>query len=98
MLITALTSVWRLLNDRPTKDWPLTFCDWRTVDESNDLIENDVVFTTAIGENHYLRHNPDHKWWYLAEQRPEEVVIFRNVSIGDPLAARKASLVSILCH
>ncbi|KAI0182113.1 hypothetical protein GGR52DRAFT_527445 [Hypoxylon sp. FL1284] len=83
-----LLNVWRLLNDSPTKDWPLAFCDWRTIDKSGDIIANDVVFDTSIGENHYLRHNSDHRWWYLAAQRPEEVVVFRNVSIGDPTAAR----------
>ncbi|KAI1760073.1 hypothetical protein GGR53DRAFT_523378 [Hypoxylon sp. FL1150] len=83
-----ILNVWRLLNTSPTSDWPLAFCDWRTVNQSNDLIENDVVYAKSVGENQYLRHNPDHKWWFLAGQKPDEVVVFRNVSVGDSSAAR----------
>ncbi|KAI1500563.1 hypothetical protein F5X99DRAFT_234224 [Biscogniauxia marginata] len=81
-------NIWRLLNDRPTRDWPLAFCDWRTVDPADDLIANDVVYQRGLGESCFLQRNPGHHWWYLPDQQPDEVAVFRNVRVDDENFAR----------
>ncbi|OTA54711.1 hypothetical protein K449DRAFT_401005 [Hypoxylon sp. EC38] len=78
-----IINIWRLINDGPTRDWPLAFCDWRTIDINEDLIPNDVVYPKGLGESCFLRSNPNHAWWYLQNQEPNEVVIFRNVCLND---------------
>jgi hypothetical protein len=80
-------NIWRLLNKKPTRDWPLCLCDWRSVDVANDLIANDIVYPLGTGENCFLRHSPQHSWWYLANQRLDEVIVFRNARLnhgGEP--------------
>ncbi len=88
-------SIWRLLNDSPTKDWPLALCDYRSIDADRDLIANDIVYQTGLGEDCFLHYNREHRWWYLADQSPKETIIFRNVCIADSAMARKCRVTSI---
>ncbi|KAK3936923.1 hypothetical protein QBC46DRAFT_393899 [Diplogelasinospora grovesii] len=81
-------NIWRLMNPGPTRDWPLAFCDYSTIDPANDIIKNDIVYVRGLGENCFLQHSPHHKWWYLANQEPHEVAIFRNTCVNDPSAPR----------
>ncbi|KAK3379094.1 putative CmcJ-like methyltransferase [Lasiosphaeria ovina] len=71
-----LLNVWRPLTG-PNDDWPLAVCDWRSVQE-DDIILNDDLHRTRLGENSLLHPNPAHKWYYLSSQMPEDVFIFRN--------------------
>jgi len=53
------------------------------VDAGNDSIKNDIVYPRGVGENCFLRSNPEHRWWYLGGQQPNEVAVFRNARLGD---------------
>ena len=47
----------------------------------DDLITSDLVRRTYVGETFLATYNEKHKWYYLAEQEPDEVSLFK---IHDP--------------
>ena len=59
-------------------DWPLAICDAETVDFENDTMAGDVVDRDAVFENTQVHYNPEQKWYYLADQIPSELLIFKN--------------------
>jgi hypothetical protein len=66
-------------------------CDFRSVDTTNDPIDNDVVYTQSEVENTLLHANPAHKWHWMSDMDTDDVIIFRNTS-KDPLLPSKSSL------
>jgi len=56
------------------EDRPLAFCDASSIDPS-DLLPADRVLPHTVGEIYYLRFNPNHKWYWLEEQTPDDVVL-----------------------
>jgi hypothetical protein len=75
--LTLLCSVWHPLQG-PLVDWPLAICDAETVDYENDTMVGDVVDRDAVFENTQVHYNPEQKWYYLANQIPSELLIFKN--------------------
>ena len=76
------SSVWRVLKG-PNDDWPLGFCDFRTVDMSRDAIANDVVYENGVGEDSFLKSSKKHVWYYMSHQDVDDVAIWRNVDLPD---------------
>lgn len=72
-----LCSVWRVLRG-PNNDWPLAVCDHRTIDHRHDVIANDVLHEDSVGENWLLHKSSRHSWYYLSDQRVEDLIVFRN--------------------
>ena len=68
-------SVWKPLRG-PLRDWPLALCDAASV-QANDLTPADVVFDTKVTENTQVHHDAAHKWYYLEDQDPSELLVFR---------------------
>lgn len=68
-------SVWKPIKG-PVRDWPIAYCDPATVDFDNDVIALDDVTVNHINEVQNLHYNPAHRWYYVPNQLPEEVVIF----------------------
>ncbi|RPA77244.1 hypothetical protein BJ508DRAFT_378990 [Ascobolus immersus RN42] len=58
------------------QDAPLAFCDPRSVDPK-DLILSKRYTGAYTGELWYLAHNPDQKWYWLSEQKPDEIFVFQ---------------------
>ncbi|KAI2462873.1 hypothetical protein F4781DRAFT_162577 [Annulohypoxylon bovei var. microspora] len=79
-------NVWRPI-ERTVADWPLAFCDGRTVNNS-DLIECDHVRRHYIGSTMYLLDRPQHRWYYANNQSPDEIVIFKNFDSSEDVRAR----------
>lgn len=52
--------------------------DIRSVDTNHDLIAADVVYPHYVGESFNVFHNGSHRWYYLSDQMPEEVLIFKS--------------------
>jgi len=71
-----IINVWRVTKG-PNNDWPLALCDFRSVNMA-DLEFNDVIHRTYVGESIRAYQNDQHKWYFLGDQRTEEVAIFRN--------------------
>lgn len=72
-----LCSVWRPLLG-PNDDWPLALCDWTTIDPETDIRLNDALRRDRIDENSLLHFNEAHKWYYIKNQTPEDLIVFRN--------------------
>jgi hypothetical protein len=79
-------SVWHPLQG-PLVDWPLAVCDARSVDFENDTMPGDVVDRDAMFENTQVHFNPDQEWYYLRDQTPSELVIFKNADSESLLGA-----------
>ena len=42
-----------------------------------DLIAVDHVRRKYIGESYYLLYRPTHRWWYLSQQKRNEVILLK---------------------
>lgn len=73
MVITS--SVWRPLHN-PAEDYPLAILDPTTLDPDEDLIIVDRLSYGANMPSDNIAYNPNHRWYWLSKQRPEEVVVF----------------------
>jgi hypothetical protein len=69
-------SVWRPLSG-PVNDYPLALGDARTFDLHRDGIASTLVFPHYVGQAIELHHNPEHQWYYVSEQKYDEVWIFK---------------------
>ena len=80
-------NVWRPI-DCVVEDYPLAFCDPSSV-PTQDVVECDHVRRKFKGANMYLHFNPQHKWYYLGQQREDEV-LFLKMFDSDPSVKAKA--------
>ena len=90
----ALINVWRPLIG-PVQDHPLAICDARTtlVDDFmptaiHHFTEGNLDTPSLIGEVSSFRHNPDHRWYYVSDMQPEEVVFLKCFDLADDGRAR----------
>jgi hypothetical protein len=91
-LLTILRSVWHPLRG-PLVDWPLAVCDASTVDFTADTMSSDIVDPWGFIENTQIQHNPSQQWYYLRDQMPHELIIFKNAdsrSISDGVSPGKS--------
>ena len=77
-------SVWRVL--RPNDDWPLALCDYRTVDVEKDVRDTDALRIDRAEELSLLHYNKNHRWYYIPDQKPDCVIVFRNADAEDKRA------------
>lgn len=54
--------------------WPLALCDGQTVPETS-LVESDRVRRGYTGGNTFVLPNPEMRWYYMAQQGNDEVVL-----------------------
>jgi hypothetical protein len=54
--------------------------------EESDLVATDHVRRHYTGETYYVLQNRSHRWFYLSDQRPEEVLVFKNFDSEDVAA------------
>lgn len=73
--------LWRPVGPNPVTEKPLTLCDYRSIDQTKDVIPlnirggNDKIFTAFI----LARNTQDtHAWYYLSEMRSDEMFIFKS--------------------
>ncbi|RPD77498.1 hypothetical protein L226DRAFT_544110 [Lentinus tigrinus ALCF2SS1-7] len=71
-----LINVWRPIA-HPVFHRPLALADWRTLDEARDLVPVTYRYPDRTGATFSVRWNPAHAWWYLSEQRPDEVALIK---------------------
>ncbi|KAM3079267.1 hypothetical protein ACMFMF_004191 [Clarireedia jacksonii] len=70
-----IVNVWKPL-EGPLRDYPMAYCDAKTLDPKNDLLAVDEVFPTVANEVYQVLYNPKHKWYYIPDQLDSEVAIF----------------------
>ncbi|KAL2120200.1 hypothetical protein VTJ04DRAFT_4226 [Mycothermus thermophilus] len=69
-----IINIWRPLVPMVTVK-PLALCDWRSV-HSSDWELCDQVLKDHIDEAMYLKHKPTHQWWWLPDQKSNEIILF----------------------
>ncbi|KAI0101400.1 hypothetical protein GGR51DRAFT_336070 [Nemania sp. FL0031] len=72
--VTAMiVNVWRPLSTVTSA--PLVLADRRTVFK-DDLIEVDQVMRDKVNKTAYVYYHPDQKWYWLSNQRSDEIIMF----------------------
>jgi len=73
-----IINVWRPL-EYPAIDWPLTLCDYRSVDVENDTFSVSRVSADNKSELELMavQYSENQKWKYLHGMTPEEFVLFK---------------------
>ncbi|KAJ8132087.1 hypothetical protein O1611_g1535 [Lasiodiplodia mahajangana] len=72
--VTAtIVNVWRPL--KTVTSAPLVLADRRTV-LKDDLIEADQVMRDKVNKTAYVYYHPDQRWYWLSNQRPDEIIMF----------------------
>ena len=72
-------NAWKPLRG-PLNDWPLVLCDASSVDPPSDLEAADLLYPDRVTENYQVYHREAHKWYYLSDHRPDEIMVFRQAS------------------
>ncbi|KAH9883002.1 hypothetical protein J1614_000368, partial [Plenodomus biglobosus] len=70
-----MVNLWRPLH-HPPSNWPLALCDATTVSPT-DLIPTSFITPNYVGEMYNVMYHPDHTWYYLSQQEPDEVLLFK---------------------
>lgn len=78
----------------PGNDWPLAFCDYRTIDYSSETITADVVFPDKFTENERVYYSPKHHWYYFKDLGEDEAIMFRQTDTQLEGGGGKCSLLS----
>ncbi len=83
----VLYQTWRAVTD-PPQDNLLAVCDRRSVPPS-DVIFYDAVIGAAgtaleLVEARSCRHGPGHRWWYVSDMGPKDLLVFIGYDSADP--------------
>jgi len=68
-------NVWRPIRG-PLRDAPLAVCDAGSV-APTDLVPADLVYRDRVGETYSVTYNPNHRWFYVPEMQPDEVLLLK---------------------
>jgi hypothetical protein len=71
----AIINVWRPIG-YPARDWPLVLGDARSI-PMDDLIAIDRIFPDRRGETYGVAYNPEHRWLYIPDVRPDEAILIK---------------------
>lgn len=70
-----IINIWRPIANSVAHH-PLAVADWRTV-KPCELLPTKVITSTRIGWTYSVKYSPEHTWYYLGGQTPEEVVLIK---------------------
>ncbi|PSS37524.1 hypothetical protein PHLCEN_2v638 [Hermanssonia centrifuga] len=71
-----IINVWRPIGN-PVAHKPLAVSDWRTLDTEHDLVPVRFIYPDRVGGTFSVKYNPNHRWYYLSNQTPEEVTLIK---------------------
>ncbi|OCH90912.1 methyltransferase [Obba rivulosa] len=71
-----IINVWRPIGN-PVYHKPLAVADWRTLDKEHDLVPVRHIYPHREGSTFSVKYNPNHRWHYLSNQTPEEVLFIK---------------------
>jgi len=69
-------NVWRPIR-HPAAHKPLAVSDWRFLDTKHDLVSVRHIYPDREGSTFKVRYDPNHRWYYLSNQTPEEVTLIK---------------------
>ncbi|KIL65084.1 hypothetical protein M378DRAFT_541863 [Amanita muscaria Koide BX008] len=72
-----IINLWRPI-EVPALEWPLALCDYRSVDQQNDMFPVKLIYPGGEGETLSIRYNPNHRWKYVRAMAPEEFVLIKS--------------------
>jgi hypothetical protein len=70
-----IINLWRPIRG-PLRDAPLAVCDAQSV-APGDLVPSDLVYRDRTGETYGVTYNPEHRWFYVPEMQPDEVLLLK---------------------
>ncbi|KAF2114037.1 hypothetical protein BDV96DRAFT_647525 [Lophiotrema nucula] len=71
----VLMNAWRPL--LVVQNAPLMICDRQTV-RKTDLVEVDKILSDKVEKGFHIHHRDWHRWYYLSEQTPDELALFKS--------------------
>ncbi len=71
----AFINVWRPI-EGPVIDVPLAVCDAGSL-EPSDFVATDLKYEDRTGEVYSVRHSSAHRWFYMSQMRPDEVLLLK---------------------
>ena len=71
-----IINVWRPI-ENVVAHHPLAVADWRTVNPDIDLVHTRYIYRDREGSTFSVKYNPEHRWYYLGNQTPEEVTLIK---------------------
>ncbi|KAG6904655.1 hypothetical protein DXG01_008347 [Tephrocybe rancida] len=71
-----IVNVWRPIS-HPALDWPLSLCDYRSVDVEKDTSPISLVYPDREGQILGVKYNPNQKWKYFRGVTPEEAILIK---------------------
>ena len=71
-----IINLWRPIAT-PAVDWPLTLCDYRSINLKQEVIPVKLIFPDREGETLGVKYNENHKWKYLQGMTLEEFVLIK---------------------
>lgn len=71
-----IINLWRPIGN-PALDWPLALCDYKSVDTKKDTFPVALIYPDHEGETMGVKYNPNHKWKYLRDMTPDEIVLIK---------------------
>lgn len=89
LIMLMFLSVWKPLK-HVVEDYPLAVCDSSSMFE-DDLIECDHIRKRFTGATFYAHFNPEQKWYYLSQQRPDEALLLKIFDSEDSVKGKRES-------
>jgi hypothetical protein len=71
----SVIQVWRPVN-HPVATAPLAIADSQSI-AAKDLVGTERRYPDRVGEIYHLAYNPEHRWYYFPNMRPDEAVVFK---------------------
>ncbi|TCD69489.1 hypothetical protein EIP91_007419 [Steccherinum ochraceum] len=71
-----IINLWRPIG-RPAYDWPLTLCDFTSINYKQDLVPMTLKYPDRDGETFGVSFNENHKWKYLRGMTTNEFVLIK---------------------
>ena len=85
----VLYQTWRAVSSGP-QDNTLAICDGRSVPFDDGVIIDSIIGDPDVPGNRFdsrmSRYNPDHRWYYLSDMEPDDVMLFKGFDSSIPNA------------
>ena len=81
----AFINVWRPISIEPVQESPLAVCDAQSM-ALEDFVRHVLKYRDRDGEVYSVAYNPNHKWYYIPQQRKDEVLLLKCYDSDDRAA------------
>jgi hypothetical protein len=71
----AIVQVWRPIR-HPVESWPLAIADAQSLSAS-DMVVTERRYPDRIGQTSAITWNPEHRWYWFPDMRPDEALVFK---------------------